>query len=206
LRRTRASRPTSAPRRPRSSVRSGRATRRPSSSRSRVTVPPARRPSASACNVRSNDSAPPGGRPMVPMTEARLERRARWAYELGRAAWASHALLLVLPLLLVARLIGRPSGLVFILGGAVAALGFGGAMVHRRYSRAVLAGVLASLPAFALPVIIRSLGIVRLGPMTLDPCIPASIVAGILAGAYLAARTVAEKHRPSYWLVAALVA
>ena len=143
---------------------------------------------------------------MVPMTEARLERRARWAYELGRAAWASHALLLVLPLLLVARWVGRPSGLVFILGGAVATIAFGGAMVHHRYSRAVLAGVLASLPAFALPVIIRSLGIVRLGPMTLDPCIPASIAAGILAGAYLAARTVAEKHRPSYWLVAALVA
>jgi hypothetical protein len=66
--------------------------------------------------------------------------------------------------------------------------------------------VLAGLPAFALPVIIRSLGIVRLGPMTLDPCIPASIVAGILAGAYLAARTVEEQHRASYWLVAAFVA
>jgi hypothetical protein len=143
---------------------------------------------------------------MVLMTEARLERRARWAYELGRAAWASHALFLVLPLLIVARWIGRPPGLVFVLGGGVAAIALGAAMVHRRYARAVLAGVLAGLPAFALPVIIRGLGIVRLGPMTLDPCIPASIVAGILAGAYLTTRTVEEKHRLSYWLVAAFVA
>ena len=143
---------------------------------------------------------------MVPMTEARLERRARWVYELGRAAWASHALVLVLPLLIVARLIGRPADLVFALGGPVALLAFGAATLHRRYARAVLAGVLAGLPAFALPVLIRGLGIVRLGPMTLDPCIPASIVAGILAGAYLAARTVEEQHRASYWLVAAFVA
>jgi hypothetical protein len=127
-------------------------------------------------------------------------------YELGRAAWATHALILVLPLLIVARLIGRPPDLVFALGGPVALIAFGAAMLHRRYARAVLAGVLAGLPAFALPVIIRSLGIVRLGPMTLDPCIPASIAAGILAGAYLAARTVEEKHRLSYWLVAAFVA
>ena len=143
---------------------------------------------------------------MAPVTEASLERRARWAYELGRAAWASHALLLVLPLLIVARLLGRPPALVFALGGVVVFVAFGAAMLHRRYARAVLAGVLAGLPAFALPVIIRSLGIVRLGPTTLDPCLPASIVAGLMAGAYLAARTVEEKHRPSYWLVAALVA
>jgi hypothetical protein len=143
---------------------------------------------------------------MAPVTEARLERGARCAYELGRAAWASHVLLLVLPLLVVALLIGRPPGLVFALGGVVATIAFGAAMLHCRYARAVLAGVLAGLPAFALPVIIRSLGIVRLGPTTLDPCLPASVVSGILAGAYLAARTVEEKHRPSYWLVAAFVA
>ena len=143
---------------------------------------------------------------MAPMTEARLERRARRAYELGRAAWASQALVFVLPLLVAARLIGRPPELVFGLGGAAATVAFGAAMLHRRYARAVLAGVLAGLPAFALPVIIRSLGIVPLGPLTLDPCIPASVVSGILAGAYLAARTVEEKDRLSYWLVAALVA
>jgi len=137
---------------------------------------------------------------MAPMTEARLERRARRAYELGRAAWASHALVFVLPLLVVARLIGRPPELVFGLGGVAATVAFGAAMLHRRYARAVLAGVLA------LPVIIRSLGIVPLGPLALDPCIPASVVSGILAGAYLAARTVEESYRLSYWLVAALVA
>ena len=65
-------------------------------------------PSGSACNARWSDSASPGDRPMAPMTELQLERRGRWAYELGRAAWASHVLVLVLPLLLVARLIGRP--------------------------------------------------------------------------------------------------
>ena len=124
---------------------------------------------------------------MAPMTEPQLERRGRWAYELGRAAWASHVLVLILPLLLVARLIGRPPALVFTLGGVIVAAAFGLAMLHDRYARAVLAGLLAGLPAFALPVILRSLGILRLGAADLDPCLPASFVAGILAGAFVSA-------------------
>jgi hypothetical protein len=140
------------------------------------------------------------------MTELQIERRGRWAYELGRVAWASHVLLLVLPLLLVARLIGRPAELVFILGGVLAVLTWALAMLHDRYARAVLAGVLAGLPAFALPVIIRSLGIIRLGETALDPCLPASFVSGILAGAFVSARAVDEKHRLSYWLAAVVTA
>lgn len=143
---------------------------------------------------------------MVPMTEPQLERRGRWAYELGRAAWASHVLLLVLPLLLVAHLIGRPPALVFTLGGAIAVAAFTLAMLHDRYARAVLAGLLAGLPAFALPVILRSLGILRLGPADLDPCLPASFVSGILAGAFVSTRAVDEKHRRTYWLAAAAMA
>ena len=143
---------------------------------------------------------------MAPMTEAQLERRGRWAYELGRAAWASHVLLLVLPLLLVARLLGRPPALVFVLGGVIVVAAFALAMLHDRYARAVLAGVLAGLPAFALPVILRSLDILRLGDTALDPCLPASFVSGILAGAFVSARAVDEKHRLSYWLAAAVMA
>ena len=143
---------------------------------------------------------------MAPMTELQLERRGRWAYELGRAAWASHALLLVLPLLLIARLIGRPAALVFGLGGVIVVVAFTLAILHDRYARAVLAGVLAGLPAFALPVVLRSLGIVRLGATALDPCLPASFVSGVLAGAFVSARAVDEEHRLSYWLAAAVMA
>ena len=112
--------------------------------------------------------------------------------------------MLVLPLLIVARLIGRPPALVFTLGGVIVVVAFALAMLHRdRYARAVLAGLLAGLPTFALPVILRSLGILRLGSGDLDPCLPASLVSGILAGAFVAARAGDEKHRRTYWLAAA---
>jgi hypothetical protein len=143
---------------------------------------------------------------MARMTEAQLERRGRWAYELGRAAWASHALLLVAPLALVARLIGRPAELVLAVGGGLAVFGFALALLHDRYARAVLAGFLAGLPGLAIPVIVRSLGIVRLGETALDPCLPASFISGILAGVFVSLRAVDEKHRLSYWLAAAVTA
>jgi hypothetical protein len=143
---------------------------------------------------------------MARMTEGHLERRGRLAYELGRAAWASHVLLLVLPVLLAAHLLQRPAALVLGIGGALTVLAFGLAVLHDRYARAVTAGILSAVPALAIPVLVRSLGIVQLGSAAVDPCIPAAFIAGMLAGAFVSARAVDEKHRISYWLAAILAA
>ena len=142
---------------------------------------------------------------MARLTESQREHRGRWMYELGRARWASRTLLWVLPLLLVALVIGRPVALVLGLGAALCVLSPALAMVHARYARAVLVGIVAGLPAFVLPLLLRSLGIVRLGSATLDPCLPASFVSGILAGALVSARALDEEHRVTFWMVAVFV-
>jgi hypothetical protein len=139
---------------------------------------------------------------MAPLTELALQRRGRWLYELGRARLAARILLLILPLGIAAELIGRPRELVFGLGGALAVLAFGLAMRHDRYARAARIGILAGLPAFALPLLIRSLGIVRLGEAALDPCLPASFLSGVLAGVVVSMRAVDEKQHLSFWLAA----
>jgi hypothetical protein len=139
---------------------------------------------------------------MAPMTEVQLERHGRWAYELGRARWASHALLFVLPLLLVARGIGRPTVLVLGVGGALSLLAFTLAVVHDRYARAVFAGVLAGLPTLVVPLLSGSIGIVRLCGATVDPCIPASFVSGVLAGVLVSVRASDERRHISFWLAA----
>lgn len=139
---------------------------------------------------------------MARLTESQLEHRGRWMYELGRARWALRALLLVLPLLLAAGFIGRPPTLVLALGVPLCLLSFGLAAVHTRYARAVLVGVLAGLPAFVLPLLLRSVGILRLGAADLDPCLPASFVSGIVAGALVSVRAAAEEHRIGFWLAA----
>jgi len=143
---------------------------------------------------------------MARMTEGQLERRGRLAYEVGRAAGASQVLLLVLPVLLAARLLQRPTGLVLGVGALLTVLGFGLAMLHDRYARAVMAGVLSAVPALALPVLFWSLGIVRVGNAAVDPCIPATFVSGVVAGAFVSARAVDQEHRLSYWLAAIVAA
>jgi len=143
---------------------------------------------------------------MVPLTESRLRHRARVAYELGRLRPAARVLLVTVPLILLARLIGRPLELAAGLGGALSAVAFALTVLHDRYGRAILAGVLAGLPAFVLPLVLRGLGIVRLGAMGLDPCVPASFVSGVLAGALVSARAREEPRRVSFWLAAMLAA
>jgi hypothetical protein len=139
---------------------------------------------------------------MALMTEAQLSRHGRIQYEVGRARWASHVVLFVLPLPLIARLIGRPLSLVLSLGGALLGLAFVLAMLHNRYARAVLAGVLAGLPAFAIPLLLRTVGSVQVGGASVDPCVPACFLSGILAGFFISARAVDEKHHLAFWLVA----
>jgi len=127
-------------------------------------------------------------------------------YELGRVRWASHVLLFILPLVLVAWVIGRPTVLVLGLGGTLSLLAFALATAHDRYARAVFAGVLAGLPAFIVPLLLRSVGVPRFGGAAIDPCLPATFVAGILAGAFVSVRAVDEKRHLSFWLAAVVAA
>ena len=143
---------------------------------------------------------------MALMTESQLERRGRWTYELGRARWASHVLLFILPLVLVAQFIGRPTFLVVGLGGTLSVVAFALSVMHDRYARAVLAGVLAGLPAFIVPLVMSSVGIVRLGGAAIDPCLPASFLSGVVAGVFVSVRAVEEKRHLSFWLTAVAAA
>jgi len=141
---------------------------------------------------------------MAPMTDQALARRGRWLYELGRARWASQILVLVLPLLVVARMVGRPGPLVLALGGLLAIAGFTLAMIHDRYARAVHIGLLAGLPALLIPVLIRMLHLLPFGAV-IDPCIPASFLSGVVAGWVVSRRATEEVHRLSFWSAAVLV-
>jgi hypothetical protein len=138
---------------------------------------------------------------MAPMIDDALFRRGRWMYELGRARWASRSLLLVLPLLVVAWLVGRPGTLILALGGTLAATAFGFAMAHDRYARAVRIGVLGGLPALLIPVLARVLHLVPLGA-GVDPCVPASFLSGVAAGWVVSRRTAEEAQRLAFWTVA----
>lgn len=140
---------------------------------------------------------------MAPITEQGLARRGRWIYELGRARWASRMLLVVLPLLVAALLVGRPASLVAGLGGLLGATAFALAMVHDRYARAVRTGVLAGLPTLLIPVLVRALHLLPVGA-GVDPCIPASFVSGILAGWVVSRRASEETKRLSFWIAAVL--
>ncbi len=138
---------------------------------------------------------------MAPMSDQALARRGRRAYELGRARWASRVLGPIAFLLAVAHVIGRPTPLVLGLGTVLAAGGFALAMVHDRYARALRTGLLSGLPAFLLPLIIRSLDLLPVGG-AVDPCVPASFVSGIAAGWIVSRRALDETHRLSFWAAA----
>jgi hypothetical protein len=138
---------------------------------------------------------------MAPITEQLLARRGRWLYELGRARWASRTVVLVLALLVVAHLIGRPAGLVLGLGVVLAIAGFALSMLHDRWARAFRVGVLAGLPAFLLPLLIRSLDLLPRGT-GIDPCVPASFLSGVAAGWFVSRRALEEEHRLPFWVVA----
>ena len=140
---------------------------------------------------------------MAPITEQALARRGRWAYELGRARWASRMLLVVLPLLAAALLVGRPAPLVVGLGGLLGATAFALAMAHDRYARAVRTGVLAGLPTLLIPVLMQALHLLPV-EAGVDPCIPASFLSGILAGWVVSRRASAETQRLSFWIAAVL--
>ena len=138
-------------------------------------------------------------------TDFAIARKARWAYELGRLRTASGVLLLVVPVLAVAKTVGRPPVLVFGLGAAVMLISLALASFNDRSARAVRIGVFAVLPAFVLNGLARELGLLPMAGTVLDPCLPASFVSGVLAGVLVSLRAIEESQPLSFWIAAIVV-
>ena len=140
------------------------------------------------------------------LTDEELVRRARWSYEIGRLRRASWMLVVILPLLSCAWMIGRPAALIVAIGTALTLTGIGGAWLHLQHEKAVLVGVASAVPALLLPWSMRNLGLVAIGGAHVDPCIPACVLAGAFAGAGVAIRANRERRYGSFWLLSAAVA
>jgi hypothetical protein len=138
-------------------------------------------------------------------TDFALARKARWAYELGRLWTASGVLLLVAPLLAVAKAGGRPPVLVFGLGAPIVLISLALASFHDCSARAVRVGIFAALPAFILNLVARELGLLPMAGTLLDPCLPASFVSGVLAGVLVSLRAIEESQPLSFWVAAVVV-
>jgi hypothetical protein len=140
------------------------------------------------------------------LTEQELVCRARWSYEIGRVRRASKMLLVILPLLICAWMIGRPAALIAAIGTLVSLTALGGAFLNVQHEKAVLVGVTSALPALLLPWAMRNIGLVRISGAAIDPCIPGCVLAGGIAGAAVAIRASRERHHGSFWLVSTAVA
>ena len=133
-------------------------------------------------------------------------RYLRVMYELGRLRRSGRMTLVVLPMLGWALFTGRPASLVVPAGVLLLLVAAAATFVHLRQERAVLAGLAAGFPALLLPWAMNSLGLVRIGGTSFDPCVPSCVLAGAIAGAFVALRAARERRHWSFWLTAAAVA
>jgi hypothetical protein len=135
-----------------------------------------------------------------------LQARARRAYEAGRLWRALRTAALVAPLGLAALAPHQSGpavcGAVSALFAAVAALSFRG----RAGAEAIAPGLLAGLPALALPLGVRVLGHACGSSACFTLCLPACCVGGAIAGAalLLSARRQSDPSRKREYLAAAL--
>lgn len=136
--------------------------------------------------------------------DAALLARARKAYELGRLRWALRILPAVLLAGAAAVACGRPLDMSCLLCGALFALGAGLLFYGGPAARAVRPGLWAGVPALALPLLVRTLGHVCLGPSCMQLCMPACILGGVAAGVAIGLLG-AREERPLPFMVPALV-
>ena len=139
-------------------------------------------------------------------SDAEVMRRGRTNYEIGRLRRSSRMLLYVVPVLACGWLIGRPAVLIVPAVAVLSLVAIASAYVHLRYEKAVLTGIAASVPALLLPWAIGGVGLLRIAGAMIDPCIPACVVAGGIAGAVVAVRASGEQRHWSSWLMSAAVA
>ena len=138
--------------------------------------------------------------------ELALLSRARRAYEAGRLRWA----LRVAPFVLLAAgaslVCGRPLALTCWLSCALLPLAVGLGFAGGSAGRAVVPGLLAGSAALALPLLVRTVGNACIGPSCMELCLPACVVGGAIAGAFIAARAARQEHEAPFVLAALAVA
>ena len=142
---------------------------------------------------------------MAPI-EALLELRARRAYELGRLRWSLRFAPAVMAAAAAAVAAGRPAAVSCAFGAAllplVVALAYAGGSV----GRAVVPGLESGAAALAMPLLVGTLGRACFGPACMFLCLPACVVGGALAGAFIARRAAREEREPGFVLAALAVA
>lgn len=142
---------------------------------------------------------------MAPI-EALLELRARRAYELGRLRWSLRFAPGVIAAAAAAVAAGRPApvscAFAAVLLPLVVALAYAGGSV----GRAVVPGLESGAAALAMPLLVGTLGRACFGPACMSLCLPACVVGGALAGAFIARRAAREEREPGFVLAALAVA
>ncbi len=126
------------------------------------------------------------------MASSELLPRARRAYELGRLRWALRLLPWAICAMVIAYALGRPAPLCFSIGSALILLLLWLGVSGGGAGRGASAGLLAGAVPLALPLLVRSLGHLCLGPSCMILCLPACVLGGAFAGVVLAARAARE--------------
>jgi hypothetical protein len=142
---------------------------------------------------------------MAPI-ETLLKLRARRAYELGRLRWSLRFAPGVIAAAAAAVAAGRPApvscAFAAVLLPLVVALAYAGGSV----GRAVIPGLESGAAALAMPLLVGTLGRACFGPACMFLCLPACVVGGALAGAFIARRAAREEREPGFVLAALAVA
>jgi hypothetical protein len=142
---------------------------------------------------------------MAPI-ETLLKLRARRAYELGRLRWSLRFAPGVIAAAAAAVAAGRPApvscAFAAVLLPLVVALAYAGGSV----GRAVIPGLESGAAALAMPLLVGTLGRACFGPACMFLCLPACVVGGALAGAFIARQAAREEREPGFVLAALAVA
>jgi hypothetical protein len=143
---------------------------------------------------------------MALLTETIFQRRARWAYELGRARLAAWQTIPVIVLSVIAWAVSPQASTIFALAAALAVLN--SLAVWRGLDFGL--GARVGLVAGAIPLFV-SLGARYLGHMCtpagcMSWCVPACAAGGTMAAVVVALSAKAATDRLSYWASASLVA
>jgi hypothetical protein len=135
-----------------------------------------------------------------------VERRARWAYERGRAVRAFLGFLPVLAIVATAAWLNARTTMVAALGSILFLVGFVLLWYGRNLSQAVLPGVLAGLIPLGLALCANHIGHVCTGSECVSMCIPACTVGGALAGLVVAHFAAKRQRSLGFWVLASGVA
>ena len=122
-----------------------------------------------------------------------LEVRARRAYQLGRLRWSLRLAPAVMAAFVAAVACGRPLDLCCALGAGALLLSVGLSFAGGEAGRAVTPGLVAGSFALVLPLAVRTIGHFCDSAACMSLCMPACVVGGALAGAFLALRAAREE-------------